>query len=65
MTTGQLAQRVHELERQVAQLRRERRPLAPLANIQDTFGMFAENAKIGEVMRLGRGYREQANSEEE
>ena len=41
LTLEQLEQRVHDLERQVAELRGELKPLRPLASVQDTFGMFA------------------------
>ena len=41
MTLEQLEQKVIDLQRQVAELRREIKPLRPLANVGDTFGMFA------------------------
>jgi hypothetical protein len=65
MTLQQLQQRLSELERQVAELQREARPLRPLANVQDTFGMFANDPEFDEIVRLGREYRDQANSEDE
>lgn len=65
MTLEQLEQRVHELERQVAQLRGELRPVRPLGNVQETFGMFAGDPKFEEIVRLGREYRNQINSEGE
>jgi hypothetical protein len=65
MTLEQLEQRVHDLERQVAELRDELKPLRPLARVQQTFGMFAADPEFEEIVRLGRGYRNQANSEGE
>ena len=64
MTLEQLEQRVHELERQLAELRCELKPLAPLGGVQETFGMFAEDPEFDEIVRLGREYREQINSED-
>jgi hypothetical protein len=49
----------------VAALQRAARPLQPLANVQDTIGMFANDPEFDEIARLGREYREQANSEED
>ncbi len=65
MTLEQLEQRVHDLERQVAQLRDELKPLGPLGNVQQTFGMFAADPEFEEIVRLGREYRNQVNSEGE
>ncbi len=64
MTLQQLEQRLIDLERQVADLQREVRPLRPLANVKDTFGLFADDPDFDEVVRLGQEYREQANSED-
>lgn len=64
MTPEQLEQRVLNLEQQVAQLRRELNPLRPMGKVEDTFGMFAENSDFDEMVRLGREYRNRANSEE-
>ena len=64
MTLQQLEQRLGELERQVAALQREARPLRPLASVQDTFGMFANDPEFDEIVRLGREYREQVNGED-
>ena len=64
MTLEQLAAKVDGLERQLAELRREIRPLRPLENIQDTFGMFADDPEFDEIVRLGREFRQQANSED-
>jgi hypothetical protein len=61
MTPEQLEQRVHDLEREVAQLRGELLPLRPLCRVQDTFGMFAGDPEFDEIVRLGREYRQQAN----
>jgi hypothetical protein len=65
MTLEQLEQRVHDLERQVAELRGESKPLRPMASVQETFGMFAEDPEFEEIVRLGRAYRNQVNSEDE
>jgi hypothetical protein len=62
MTLEQLEQRVHDLEREVAQLRGELLPLRRLRCAQDTFGMFAGDPEFDEIVRLGREYRQQANS---
>ena len=64
MTLEQLEQRVRNLEQQVAQLRRELNPLSPMDNVEDTFGMFAEDSDFDEMVRLGREYRNRANSQE-
>jgi hypothetical protein len=63
MTLEQLEQRVHALERQVAELRAELKPLRPLGSVQETFGMFAQDPEFEEIVRLGREYRNQANAE--
>ncbi|MDH3717517.1 MAG: hypothetical protein OES79_05290 [Planctomycetota bacterium] len=65
MTLEQLEQKVNDLERQIAELRREMKPLRPLAKVEDTFGMFGDDADFDEVVRLGREYREQVNAEDE
>lgn len=65
MTLEQLERRVQELETQVAELRRELRPLRPLGSVQETFGMFADDPEFEEIVRRGRDYRKQANSEDE
>ena len=65
MTLEQLEQRVNGLERQVAQLRDELKPLRPLGSVQQTFGMFAADPDFDEIVRLGREYRNQVNSEGE
>ena len=65
MTLKQLEQRVNDLERQVAQLRQEIKPLRPMTSVEDTFGMFADDPDFDETVRLGREYREQANTEGE
>lgn len=64
MTNQQMEQRLSELEQQVADLRREIRPLRPLATAADTFGMFSDDPDLDEVVRLGREYREQSNAED-
>lgn len=65
MTLEQLEQKVLELERQVAALQREIRPLRALARVEDTFGMFAGQEEFDEVVRLGREYRQEANAQDE
>lgn len=65
MTLQQLEQRLTELERQFAELQRDIRPLRPLTNPDDTFGMFANDPGFDEIIRLGREYRRQVNEEEE
>ena len=65
MTLEQLEQRVHDLERQVAELRGELKPLRPLGSVPQTFGMFAGDPEFEEIVRLGREYRNQVNSEGE
>jgi len=57
MTLEQLEQRVHELERQVAKLRTELRPLRPMSSVEETFGMFGDDPEFDEIIRLGREYR--------
>lgn len=64
MTLEQLEQRVRDLEQQVADLRRELKPLRPMGSLEQTFGMFAGDPEFDEMVRLGREYRNQANSED-
>ena len=64
MTLQQLKLRLTELKRQVAALQRQINPLRPLASVQDTFGMFANDPDFDEIARLGREYRQQVNAEE-
>lgn len=64
MTIDQLNERVTELEQQVAQLQRDLKTFAPLSNIQQTFGMFADDPDFDEIVKLGREYRQQVNAEE-
>jgi hypothetical protein len=64
VTLQQLEQRLSELERQVATLQREITPLRPLATVQDSFGMFANDPDFDEIVQLGREYREQVNAED-
>jgi hypothetical protein len=65
MTLQQLEKRLTDLERQVAALQQQARPLRPLASVQDTFGVFANDPEFDEIARLGREYREQVNSEDD
>jgi hypothetical protein len=64
MTLEQLEQKVNELERQIAELRGEAKPLAPVANVAATFGMFADDPEFDEIVRLGREYRNEINAED-
>lgn len=65
MTLDQLERKVNELERQIVELRNELRPLCPLGNAAETFGMFREDPLFDEIVRLGREYRDQVNAEAE
>jgi len=65
MTLEQLERKVNDLERQVAELRNELKPLAPGGTAADTFGMFRDDPVFDEIVRLGREYRDQVNSETE
>lgn len=65
MTLEQLEQKVEDLARQVAELRRELRPLRPLESMQDTFGIFGDDPMFDEIVRRGREYRDEANAEGE
>ena len=64
MTLEQLEKRVHDLERQVAELRSELRLLRPLSTVAETFGMFAADPAFDEIVRLGREYREHVNAKD-
>ncbi len=63
MTLAELEQRLKVLERQVAELRRERRRMVPLRSVKETFGMIGDDAEFDEVIRLGREYRRDSNAE--
>ena len=63
MTLEQLEQRVNDLERQLAELRRDVQPLGRLNSVNETYGMFGDDPEFDEIVRLGREYRHQANSE--
>jgi hypothetical protein len=63
VTLQQLEQRLSELERQMAALQGQVKPLRPLASVQDTFGMFANDPEFDEIARLGREYRKRVNSD--
>jgi hypothetical protein len=63
MTLQQLEQRLINLERQVAALQREAKPLPPMTRVQDTFGIFANDPDFDEIVRFGRDYRDEVNSE--
>jgi len=63
MTIQQLEQRLIDLEHQVAELKREGKPLGSVPDAKDTFGMFADDPDFDEIVRLGREYRAQGDSE--
>ena len=63
MTLQQLEQRLIDLERQVAELQQTVRPLRPYSNVEDTFGLFANDPDFDEIVRMGREYRDEANAE--
>ena len=65
MTFEQLERRVNDLERQLAELRRDVQPLGRLNSVNKTFGMFGDDPEFDEIVRLGREYRDQANSEDD
>ena len=64
MTQEQLERKMADLESEVAELRREIKPLRPLRSVPDTFGMFADDPDFEDVVRLGREYRDQANRDQ-
>jgi hypothetical protein len=64
MTLEQLEQRVTDLERELAELRRELKPLRPYNDVAETFGKFGQDSEFEEIVRLGREYRDRANSED-
>jgi len=64
MTLKQLEQRVSDLERQVAELRNQRKSPQPLESPEATFGMLGDDPEFDEMVRLGREYRRQANAED-
>ncbi len=59
MTLEQLEKRVLELERQLAELRKQVHAGRSYADIAGTFGMFANDDGFDEVVRLGREDRQQ------
>jgi len=58
MTLEQLEQRVAALEKEMAELRQEVRPLRSTRSFQESFGMFADDPDFEEAVQLGREYRE-------
>jgi len=64
MTLEQLEQRVIDLERQVAELRSERRGTGVPQSPEATFGMVGDDSDFDEIIRLGREYRQQVNNED-
>ena len=65
LTAGSIERRVDDLERQLAELQRDNKPLQPLPRIEETFGMFADDPEFEEIVRLGREYREQVNAQDQ
>jgi hypothetical protein len=64
MTLEQLEKRVIDLERQFAELRgRLEPPLVP-ESVEATFGMIGDDPEFDDIVRFGREYRRQANSED-
>jgi hypothetical protein len=63
MTIQELEVRLGALEHQVAELKREIKPLRPLSDVRETFGMFANDPGFDEVVKLGREYRDEINAE--
>ncbi|MFV1967712.1 MAG: hypothetical protein ACC628_19960 [Pirellulaceae bacterium] len=63
MTLEQLEKRVNDLERQVAELRRERKPPGVPQTVDETFGMVGDDSDFDEIVRLGGEYRQQVNNE--
>ena len=64
MTIQELEQRLNDLEQEVATLRRVVTPSQTLSKPQDTFGIFANDPEFDEIVRLGREYRNEANSKD-
>jgi hypothetical protein len=65
MTLQELEQRLGQIEIQVAECRRDLRPLRPFRDESETFGLFANDAEFDEIIRLGRDYRERANADDQ
>jgi hypothetical protein len=65
MTLDQWERKVNDLERRVAELRSELKPMRPVGSEADTFGMFREDPVFDEIVRLGREYWDQVNAEVE
>ena len=61
MTLEQLEHKVLDLERKIAELRSELHPLRAFRNVEETFGLFANDPEFDEIVRLGREYRNRAN----
>lgn len=64
MTLEQLERRIDDLERQVAELRGERKPTGSQQTVEATFGMMGHDSDFDEIVRLGREYRQQVNNED-
>ena len=65
MTFEQLETKVNRLERQLNDLQRVLRPLSALPRVEETFGMFADDAGFEDALKLGREYRDQANQQQD
>ena len=63
MTLEELETKVHQLEQQITSIQKALRPLSALPRLEETFGMFGDDAGFDDVLKLGREYREQANEE--
>ena len=64
MTLEQLEERVNDLERQLAELRGELKPAGARHSPHSTFGMFGDDPELDEIVRLGKEYRHQVNTED-
>lgn len=65
MTLEQLEKRVDDLERQLSEIR-DSLPFSHIPkSIGETFGIMGNDPDFEEIVRLGREYRRQVNSEED
>jgi len=62
VTIVELEQRVHQLEREVDELRRIVKPADSRRAMLAGFGMFANDPDFDEIVRLGREYRQEENA---
>lgn len=65
MAIDELEKRVALLEREVSELKRQLRLSRGPKNWESTVGMFADDPDFGEIVRLGKEYRDQQNQEVE